>query len=271
MPLAADQVADLAADQDERRRDQRLERDRRLDAADGRVRGRGRRPRSTRSSARCRHEHEHRHREEQGEPLIERCLFRKIGGRSVGHRVASETRLAEVRLTSCSSSRCGRSTSMRRWLGGWEPRWVGRGCCLPRVTLLSPTLQRKRAWWNPSWRLPGQPRRRSTRCCAGAREVDVVARLAEPLNVTRTSCPSLGPRARVPEPPRIPTAMSRRHRYGWSSSGRPRDGRCLPAARRFRFQTIIRLRMVHAIPSLVAGDDSARRTWRVGVEEVANR
>ena len=36
-PLAADQIADLAADQDERGRNQRLERDRRLDAAHGRV------------------------------------------------------------------------------------------------------------------------------------------------------------------------------------------------------------------------------------------
>ena len=53
-PLAPDQVADLAADQDERGRDQRLERDRRLDAADGRVADRGRRRRSRRSSATCR-------------------------------------------------------------------------------------------------------------------------------------------------------------------------------------------------------------------------
>ena len=47
--LAADEVADLAADEDERRRDERLERDRRLDAADRRAEVRRRRPRSTRS------------------------------------------------------------------------------------------------------------------------------------------------------------------------------------------------------------------------------
>ena len=51
--LAPDQVADLAPDQDERRRDERLERDRRLDAADGRVQVARRRPRWTRSSATC--------------------------------------------------------------------------------------------------------------------------------------------------------------------------------------------------------------------------
>ena len=53
-PLAADQVADLAPDQDERRRDERLERDRRLHAARRRVADRARPPRSTRSSATCR-------------------------------------------------------------------------------------------------------------------------------------------------------------------------------------------------------------------------
>ena len=53
-PLAADQVADLAADQDERRRHQRLQRDRRLHAADRRVQVAGPPPRSTRSSTRCR-------------------------------------------------------------------------------------------------------------------------------------------------------------------------------------------------------------------------
>ena len=52
--LAPDEVADLAADEDERGRDQRLERDRRLDAADGRVEVLRPPPRSTRSSATCR-------------------------------------------------------------------------------------------------------------------------------------------------------------------------------------------------------------------------
>ncbi len=52
--LAADQVADLAADQDERGRHERLERDRRLHAARRRVEVAGRPPRSRRSSATCR-------------------------------------------------------------------------------------------------------------------------------------------------------------------------------------------------------------------------
>ena len=53
-PLAPDEVADLAADQDERGGDERLERDRRLDAADGRAEVVRPPPRSTRSSATCR-------------------------------------------------------------------------------------------------------------------------------------------------------------------------------------------------------------------------
>ena len=52
--LAADEVADLAADEDERGRDQGLEGDRGLDAADGGVEIRRPPPRWTRSSATCR-------------------------------------------------------------------------------------------------------------------------------------------------------------------------------------------------------------------------
>ena len=52
--LAADEVTDLAADQDERGGDQRLERDRRLDAADRRVEIVAPPRRSRRSSATCR-------------------------------------------------------------------------------------------------------------------------------------------------------------------------------------------------------------------------
>ena len=52
--LAPDEVAGLAADQDERRRDERLEGDRPLHAAHRRVEVRARPPRSTRSSATCR-------------------------------------------------------------------------------------------------------------------------------------------------------------------------------------------------------------------------
>ena len=66
-PLAPDQIADLAADQDERGRHQRLERDRRLDAAHGRVEivdhGRDRDVHQRRVDD----EHEHRHRQQEGE------------------------------------------------------------------------------------------------------------------------------------------------------------------------------------------------------------
>ena len=66
-PLAPDEVADLAPDQDERRRHERLERDRALHAADGRV--------EVLDDARDRHvhqrrvddEHEHRHRQQHGQ------------------------------------------------------------------------------------------------------------------------------------------------------------------------------------------------------------
>ena len=70
--LPADQVADLAADQDEGRRHERLERDRRLDAADRGIEvmnhGRDRHV----HQRRVEHEHEHRHREQEGESPIER-------------------------------------------------------------------------------------------------------------------------------------------------------------------------------------------------------
>ena len=52
-PLAAEEIADLAADQDERGGDQCLQRDRRLHTGDGRVEVAGRRPRSRRSSTTC--------------------------------------------------------------------------------------------------------------------------------------------------------------------------------------------------------------------------
>ena len=82
--LPADEVADLAADQDERGGDERLERDRRLDAADGRA--------QIMDDGRDRHvhqrgvddEHEHRHREEHGEPLVERGLYGSVV-RSLAH------------------------------------------------------------------------------------------------------------------------------------------------------------------------------------------
>ena len=77
--LAADQVADLAADQDERSRDERLERDRRLHAARGRVEvvhdGRDRHVHQRRVDD----EHEHRHREQDREQMV---AFRLLGSGS---------------------------------------------------------------------------------------------------------------------------------------------------------------------------------------------
>ena len=78
--FAADQVADLAPDQDERRRHQRFERDRGLDAAHRRVEVvHDRRDRDV-HDRRVDDEHEHRHREEQREPPVEgRGLVRGVG------------------------------------------------------------------------------------------------------------------------------------------------------------------------------------------------
>ena len=68
--LAPDEIADLAADQDERGRHQRLERDRRLDAADGRVEILDDRRDRDVHQRRVDDEHEHRHRQQDGQPPI---------------------------------------------------------------------------------------------------------------------------------------------------------------------------------------------------------
>ena len=87
-PLAADEVADLAADEDEGGRDEGLEGDRRLDAADGRL--------QVADDRRDRHVHErgvddedeHRHGEEEGDARARRaCLGRRGGRRGSRHRV----------------------------------------------------------------------------------------------------------------------------------------------------------------------------------------
>ena len=88
--LAADQVADLAADQDERRRDERLERDRRLHAAGGRVEvvhDRGDRHVHQR---RVDDEDEHRHREQDRQPR--RRPSTRGGGRVDAHRLSAASR-----------------------------------------------------------------------------------------------------------------------------------------------------------------------------------
>ena len=74
--LAPDQIADLAADQDERSRDECLQRDRRLNAAHGRVEviddGRDRDVHQRRVDD----EHEHRHRQQKWEPPARRARGR---------------------------------------------------------------------------------------------------------------------------------------------------------------------------------------------------
>ena len=76
--LPADEVADLAADEDERRGDERLEGDRRLDAAHGRVQVvHDRRDRHV-HQRRVDDEHEHRHRQQDGEQVV--AAGRLLGG-----------------------------------------------------------------------------------------------------------------------------------------------------------------------------------------------
>ena len=94
-PLAPDQVADLAPDQDERRRHQRLERDRALHAADRRV--------EVLDDLRDRHvhqrcvddEHEHRRREQHGQPPAARRPLRRVGAHAPIVRPDASTVLAQ--------------------------------------------------------------------------------------------------------------------------------------------------------------------------------
>ena len=123
-PLASDQIADLAADQDERGRDQRLERDRRLDAADRRVEIIDHRRDRDVHQRRVDDEHEHRHREQQSESWIRAgSLFR-----------SADTRLRHLRSPFTAARRTGPlqqflgtertlSVTTKRWLTGtWPPR-----------------------------------------------------------------------------------------------------------------------------------------------------
>jgi hypothetical protein len=99
--FAPEQVADLARDQDERRRHERLQRDRRLDAARGRV--------EVVDDRRDRHvhqrgvddEHEHRHREQDGEAHVARRFCRDGGGRLLGHRRSTLARPVRSRFIRC--------------------------------------------------------------------------------------------------------------------------------------------------------------------------
>ena len=113
--LAADEIADLAADQDERGRYQRLERDRRLDAADGRAEVVDHRRDRHVHQRRVDDEHEHRHRQQDGQPLIAGCQRGSAGIRFLAHRGSScrsDARVARQGLTRNSICR-GSSASAR--------------------------------------------------------------------------------------------------------------------------------------------------------------
>jgi hypothetical protein len=77
--LAADEVAGLAADQDEGRRHQRLERDRALYAAHRGVEVLDHRGDRDVHQRRVDHQHEHRHRQQQREASVERHRLRRVG------------------------------------------------------------------------------------------------------------------------------------------------------------------------------------------------
>ena len=90
-PLAADEVAHLAADQDERGGDQRLERDRGLDAAHGRVEVLDHRRDRDVHQRRVDDEHEHRRRQQQGQPRSVRILHGNGCARLVAHRTSKRS------------------------------------------------------------------------------------------------------------------------------------------------------------------------------------
>ena len=103
-PLATEQVADLAADQDERGRDQRLQGDGRLHAAHGRV--------EVLDDRRDRHvhqrgvddEHEHRHRQQDGESLAPGVVARPRRTAPVPVRSSSAASSGDVRSRAAGPS-----------------------------------------------------------------------------------------------------------------------------------------------------------------------
>ncbi len=91
-PFAADQVADLAVDQDERRRDQRFEGDRRLDAAHRRAEVLDdRRDRDVHHRG-VDHQHEHRRRQQQAQPRVVGGGVGSGGADGCGHWLDSSSR-----------------------------------------------------------------------------------------------------------------------------------------------------------------------------------
>ena len=84
-PLASEEVADLAADQDERGRDQGLERDRGLDGTHvGAEVGDHRRDRDV-HDRRVDDQHEHGHRQQDREALVGGSRHRDLGVDGAGH------------------------------------------------------------------------------------------------------------------------------------------------------------------------------------------
>ena len=124
--LAADQVADLAADQDERGRHQRLQRDRRLHPADRGVQVLDHRGDRHVHQRGVHDEHEHRHGQQDRQPPIQRGLHRAATVRLLRHpRFLSD---AWVR-SSAGDARSGDTVPPDRGAQGALP--CGRGHSLP--------------------------------------------------------------------------------------------------------------------------------------------
>ncbi len=104
-PFAPDEVPDLAVDQDERGGDQRLERDRRLDAARRGAEildhGRDRHVHHRRVD----HQHEHRHRQQEAEPRVVGSFVDGARARGCRHRVSSVPR-ARAGTQRAATGRC---------------------------------------------------------------------------------------------------------------------------------------------------------------------
>jgi hypothetical protein len=113
--LAPEEIADLAADEDERRRHQRLDRDRALHAADRRVEVlHDLRDRNV-HERRVDHEDEHRHREQQAE--APGLVGGQVGGRAgvvVAHRSERRRRCGGAPACAHDSGGGGRSAAQRR-------------------------------------------------------------------------------------------------------------------------------------------------------------
>ncbi len=134
-PLAPDQVADLAPDQDERGGHERLERDRRLHAADGRVQVVHHRRDRDVHHRRVDDEHEHRHRQQDRQPLRAAGLPRP-GGRCHWLSGAGSGPLVhdEPMALSARASRIG-SISPPATRGGSSQSGDGRGQLKAAVVL----------------------------------------------------------------------------------------------------------------------------------------